>query len=131
MSKIMPETHRERVAKNPYQGTFKRVLCVCSGGVLRSPTLAWMLSNPPYNRNTRCAGSEDYALVPVDQVLLDWADELVFLGMSNLHEVSRKFLVNTRVFVLNVPDRFAYRDPELIVEIGAALKREKFAEDAR
>ena len=128
MSDIMPETHRERVSKNPYQGSFKRVLCICSGGVLRSPTVAWILSNPPYNRNTRCAGSEDYALVPVDQVLLDWADELVFLGQSNLHAASRKFLINTKVFVLKIPDRFAYRDPELVVEILAALKRESFPE---
>ena len=49
--------------RNPYQGTSKRVLCVCSAGLLRSPTIAWILSNPPFNFNTRAAGvSLEYVL---------------------------------------------------------------------
>src|SRR3954469_23118718 len=57
---------------------FPRVLCLCSAGMLRSATLAWILSNPPYNRNTRNAGvASEYALICVDQVLLEWADEIV------------------------------------------------------
>ena len=29
----------------------RRVLCVCSAGMLRSATMAWVLSNSPYNFN--------------------------------------------------------------------------------
>ena len=43
-------------SKNPYQGDFKKVLCVCSAGLLRSPTAAWVLSNAPFNFNTREIG---------------------------------------------------------------------------
>lgn len=40
--------NRKHMMKHPSQGDFKKVLCVCSGGLLRSPTVAWVLSNPPF-----------------------------------------------------------------------------------
>lgn len=61
---------------NPNQGDYKRMLCVCSAGLLRSPTTAYVLSQAPYNYNTRAAGLvADFALIPVDEVLLRWAEE--------------------------------------------------------
>ena len=52
---------------NPYQGDFKKVLCVCSAGLLRSPSTAFVLSQDPFNFNTIAAGiNEDYALIVVD-----------------------------------------------------------------
>lgn len=66
---------------NQFQGSYKRVLCVCSAGLLRSPTTALVLSQPPYNYNTRAAGlTKEFALVPVDPVLLHWADEVVCMN---------------------------------------------------
>mgnify|MGYP007090120654 CR=1 FL=1 len=57
--------NQQMVVNNPYQGTAKRVLCVCSAGVLRSPTLAHLL-NRKYQFNTRAAGlSTEYAVVQV------------------------------------------------------------------
>lgn len=50
------------VVHNPYQGKDKKVLFVCSAGILRSATAARI-----YGRkyNTRCAGTGlDYALIP-------------------------------------------------------------------
>ena len=46
---------------NPYQGSEKRVLCLCSAGLLRSARLAQILQQD-YNYNTRNAGVSDYAL---------------------------------------------------------------------
>lgn len=70
--------NRKWNSHNEYQGKHKRVLCVCSAGLLRSPTAAWVLSNPPYNFNTRAAGIDvGHALIPVDDVLIEWADEIV------------------------------------------------------
>src|SRR5580658_1563149 len=64
--------------RNPMQGDAKRVLCLCSAGLLRSPTVAWVLSNAPYDYNTRAAGVDhEYALVGIDQFLICWADEIV------------------------------------------------------
>ena len=57
---------------NHYQGDAKRVLCVCSAGLLRSPTAAFVLSQEPFGFNTRAAGiAEDFALIVVDDVLLE------------------------------------------------------------
>jgi predicted protein tyrosine phosphatase len=105
-------------AKNPFQGDFKKVLCVCSAGLLRSPTLAWVLSNKPFNFNTRAAGSSrTFALVPVDEVLLSWADLVVFVNRENEEEVNEhfeKFLMEKDFLTLAIPDNFEYRDPQLV-----------------
>jgi predicted protein tyrosine phosphatase len=61
---------------NPYQGKDKRVLCLCSAGILRSPSCAVVL-NSKYGYNTRAAGVTDYALIPVSTALLEWADEII------------------------------------------------------
>lgn len=60
------QSNRAFVVGNSAQGRFRKVLCVCSAGVLRSPTAAWVFSNAPFNCNTRSAGTEDCALVRVD-----------------------------------------------------------------
>lgn len=109
--------------KNEYQGRYKRVLCVCSAGLLRSPTTAVVLSQEPYNFNTRAAGLvPEFALVPVDKVLLSWADEIVCMTEEQgeaLAELVKHREIN--VIVLGIEDSFAYRDPELV-----ALIKEKY-----
>ena len=50
------------VHSNEYQGDYKRVLTVCSANMLRSPTIAHVLSAEPYNFNTRSAGTAGFAL---------------------------------------------------------------------
>lgn len=104
---------------NPYQGPSRKVLCLCSAGLLRSPTTAVVLSQEPYNFNTRAAGvNKDYALVPVDEVLIHWADEIVCVEKEVYNTLMSMHKENinpgTVVKVLHLPDRFAYRDPELV-----------------
>jgi len=42
-----------------------------------------VLGNPPYDYNTRAAGvNREYALIPVDEYLLAWADEIVCVEPS-------------------------------------------------
>lgn len=103
-------------AWNPHQGDKKRVLCICSAGLLRSPTIAWILSNAPWNYNTRAAGSEvEYALIQVNDVLLHWAQELVFVNRRNLQSVAKRFALDKHtIHTLDLPDRFVFRDPELV-----------------
>lgn len=123
-------------SSNPYQGKFKRVLCVCSAGLLRSPTTAVVLSQEPYNFNTRAAGIvEDFALVPVDEVLLDWAQEIVCMSKGQKKELEirlKKANKVTPIICLDIQDSFGYRDPELMKTIREkydaaqeALKNEK------
>ncbi len=109
--------------KNPNQGDFKKVLCVCSAGLLRSPTAALILSSDPYNYNTRAAGiDKGHALIPVDDVLLTWADEVVCMTDEQSVDLSlwmARLNLKTKVICLYISDSYAYRDPklaELIVE---------------
>lgn len=105
---------------NPYQGAYKKVLCLCSAGLLRSPTAALALSQAPFNFNTRAAGvTEEYALVPVDDVLLSWADEIVVMEPWMAGHVGDHL---DKTVILNVKDTYAYRDPALIAEIVKQYK---------
>ena len=112
---------------NRFQGDYKRVLCVCSAGLLRSPTTAFVLSQEPYNYNTRAAGIEpDFALVIVDDVLLDWAQEVVCMNQGQKDRLEarlKKLGKTTKVIVLELPDQYEYRNPELI-----KLIKEKYDE---
>lgn len=111
---------------NPNQGPAKRVLCVCSAGLLRSPTLAWILSNKPFNFNTRAAGAaEGYALILVDEVLLRWADVVVFADEDHKRMVSYQYkdlIDNMETHVLNLPDIYPFKDPKLVTLAKKKLK---------
>lgn len=100
---------------NRFQGEAKRVLCVCSAGLLRSPTAAVVLSQEPYNYNTRAAGLvPEFALIPVDNVLLEWADEIVCMTDDQAGELSIIVPDGKRIVSLDIEDNYGYRDPELI-----------------
>ena len=100
---------------NRYQGKYKRVLCVCSAGLLRSPTAALVLSQEPYNFNTRAAGlDEAFALIPVDRVLIEWADEIVTMTSDQAEEIRNRLEEEKPIVVLNIDDNYRYRDPELV-----------------
>ena len=120
-------------AQNPYQGDMKRVLCVCSAGLLRSPTIAWVLSNPPYNCNTRAAGvSQDYALIPIDDALIHWADEIVCADEEHARPITElikenNFLAKEKpIHILSIEDKYKTRSPELVKIVEAELERVKF-----
>lgn len=112
--------------RNPYQGTRKRVLAVCSAGLLRSPTIAWILSNEPFDYNTRaCGANEEYALIPLDLALVTWADEIVVVEEWIKDEVQglmEAFDVYRPVHLVDTPDVYGTRDPELIAELTPKLK---------
>lgn len=103
-------------ASNAFQGGRKRVLCICSAGLLRSPTAAWILSNEPFGFNTRAAGiNEDFALVPVDNVLLHWADELVVMTEDQQEEIKQAESAQGKpIHLLDVPDNYGFRNPALV-----------------
>lgn len=111
----MSTMNRLANCKNHYQTKAKRVLCLCSAGLLRSPTTANVL-HQEYGYNTRAAGvSKEYALIPVDEVLLQWADEVVCVEPYIKQELLRTYpeMREAKVVVLNIPDRFEWNDEEL------------------
>ena len=103
---------------NEYQGTDKRVLFVCSAGLLRSATAARI-----YGRkyNTRCAGTGlDYALIPLTERLMDWADRIVFVHPRNYDQAGFYFDLipyKDKIRILNIPDIYEHMDAALINEL--------------
>ena len=64
-----PTMNKLHNLRNPFQGEAKKVLCVCSAGLLRSPTAAIILQRD-YGFNTRSCGiNPDYALIDFDEIL--------------------------------------------------------------
>lgn len=99
---------------NPYQGTDKRLLFVCSAGLLRSATAANLFAKRGYN--TRSCGSAAYALIPFSENLKQWADKIFFVNETNYASVIKSGfdLEGKEVQVLNLPDCFEYNNPDLI-----------------
>ena len=117
---------KESSISNPFQGEYKKILCVCSAGILRSATAAVVLSQPPFNANTRACGIEDIALIRLDEHLVRWADEIVCMERKhteNVLKLLKKMDRTIRVITLEIPDTFNYRDPELM-----NLIKEKYLE---
>ncbi len=117
----MLDNNRAHVAKNPYQGTALKVLCICSAGCLRSPTAANVL-HIEKGFNTRSAGVHDYAIIPVDEVLIHWADLVVF--MEDIHHAiyDARFGEFIRCMdpenipakvILDIPDNYQWNDHDL------------------
>ncbi len=108
---------RDGVVRNPYQGTDKRVVFVCSMGILRSATAARIYA---HKYNTRSAGSFDDALIPLTHMLMAWADELVFVNQRNFQDVTDKLdaaaydFVASKSKILDIPDMYDHMHPELI-----------------
>lgn len=119
-------SHREyMLSKNPYQGDYKKVLFVCSGGILRSPTAAhWAAEHKGWN--TRSCGTLPLAIPQIDPNLVDWADVIYCLQRKHFD-----FLIDTwgehvrpKLRVMGIEDDFEYRNPDLIRLIADRLKYE-------
>lgn len=103
---------------NRFQTDATKVLCVCSAGLLRSPTLANVL-HQEYGCNTRaCGTNEEFALIPMSEALIAWADLIVFVEKHLFDNLSKEVLETiekhgTQHICLNIPDRFPWNDEEL------------------
>lgn len=104
---------------NPYQGKKHRMLWVCSAGLLRSPTGAFVASQRGYNTRA-CGSSQAYALINLSGNLIDWADTIVFVNEENLHQALETFRgtgydddIEAKAVILDIPDRYEAFDPYL------------------
>jgi predicted protein tyrosine phosphatase len=102
---------------NASQGETKKVLTVCSAGLLRSATLQNMLIKE-YGYNVRnCGTVESYALIPISEALVKWADEIVFVNMENFRDVKKdieELGLLDKTYVLDIPDMYEFNNPELL-----------------
>lgn len=117
---------------NPFQGDSKKVLCVCSAGLLRSPTLANVL-HKELGYNTRaCGTAENFALVPMSEALVHWADEIVFVDMHckdyiriDMQELLEEYKSDIKFITLDVEDDYNYMDDELQIILLEQYMRSK------
>lgn len=100
---------------NLYQGDSKRILCVCSAGLLRSPSMAKYLSDLGFNTRA-CGTSQEYALIPLSEALLNWAHEVhvVEEHFSYVNESLKIANLVTKVVSYNIPDQYNTYSPELM-----------------
>jgi len=116
---------RYGVHSNQFQGDYKRVLTVCSAGILRSATAAHVLCQRPFNFNTRNVGTAPYALIPLTDDLIMWADEVVCMESEHKIHVMNKMMdmdLYKPIVVLDIEDIYEYRDPKLVKLIKQRYK---------
>lgn len=116
---------------NVYQGKYHKALFVCSAGILRSASAAEYFAQK-HGWNTRAAGSEGYALIPVSMNLLKWADCVYFMQDENYQTVANTFFgldedVDEKLncsLVLQIPDHYNFREPELLYKLEEQINVE-------
>jgi len=101
---------QRQLLNNPYQKDYPRVLFICSAGMLRSATAAHVMAG--HGWNTRCVGTEEYAIQQVCDEVLDWAQEIYCMEQEHADKVEKGYL--NKIKVLDIPDIYVYRDPDLI-----------------
>lgn len=102
--------------KNPHQGDYKRVLTVCSAGLLRSPTIAWYIENNS-DYNCRAVGIHDYALIQLDEVLIKWADLIICADEEKYQLIMNMYedaIGDKPVFNFDIPDIYEYKNQDLL-----------------
>jgi len=106
------------------QGNFKRALFVCSGGMLRSATAAqWAVTALGWN--TRNCGTMEAALPPAHANLIEWADSIYCMEDHHKDAIVNRFpWAVDKITVLNIPDIFNYRAPNLIRMLENAFAEE-------
>ena len=106
---------------NYYQDieNYKRLLFVCSAGLLRSATGSNLYSQKGYN--TRACGTHEYALVPLSANLIQWADKIIFVNKENYVTALSTFAgteldepLRNKSKVLDIPDQYSFMDPHLV-----------------
>jgi len=103
---------------NHSQGDTKKILTVCSAGLLRSATLQNFLIKE-YGYNVRnCGTEESYALIPISEALVLWADKIIFVNKENYNTVKLELhklgIPEDKITVLDIPDMYNFNNPELL-----------------
>jgi predicted protein tyrosine phosphatase len=93
-----------------------RALFICSRNRLRSPTAEQAFARWP-NVETDSAGLAPDAAAALSPEQLDWADIVFVMEKAQRAKLMQKFkryLKHKRVVCLDIPDEYAFMDPELV-----------------
>ena len=97
-----------------------KVLFICNQNKNRSKTAEFIFKN---KYETRSAGL--YNEKPVSEVQLKWADIIVVMEEEQRHEIAKRFpkqYLMKRIVSLDVPDMFAFNQPELVDMLNRKIK---------
>jgi predicted protein tyrosine phosphatase len=103
----------------------KTVLFVCSQNRLRSPTAEQVFARYP-NIETASAGLNNDAENPLTPELVAWADIIFVMEKVHRTKLQQRFkphLKRARVICLDIPDDYAFMDPNLIRLLEARAPR--------
>lgn len=103
----------------------KNVLFVCSQNRLRSPTAEQVFADHP-GVETSSAGTNHDAENPLTGELVEWADLIFVMERAHRAKLQKRFrgaLKHARVICLDIPDDYAFMDPELITLLRAKVGR--------
>lgn len=116
---------------NQYQTSAKRMLFVCSAGMLRSPTMANVATEMGFNARS-CGSHVRDALIPLSANLIMWAEHIFFVNRENYNGAMNLFKdsgydedIVSKSVVLDIEDRFEWGHPlvkQYAAEILAAYK---------
>ena len=103
----------------------KHVLFVCSRNRLRSPTAEQIFADAA-GIETASAGLDNDADISLTSELVEWAD-IIFV-MEKVHKTKlqqrfRRHLKRARVVCLDIPDDYAFMDPDLVQLLKARVSR--------
>lgn len=105
-----------------------RALFICTQNRLRSPTAEQVFSTWP-DVETDSAGLGNDAEVKLSVEQIEWATLIFVMEKAHRNKLSKKFkshLKDKRVICLNIPDNYAYMQPELVKllenKVGAYLR---------
>ena len=94
----------------------RRILFVCSQNRLRSPTAEHVFARRR-DIEVDSAGTNADAEQPLSRELVEWADLIVAMEKTHRAKIQKRFraaLAGKRVVCLDIPDDYAFMDPELV-----------------
>ena len=102
----------------------KRLLFICGANKLRSPTAEHIFSTW-VDVETDSAGLNSISEQQLSSEQVEWADIIFVMEKSQRSKVSarfRKYLKGKRIVCLDIPDNYAFMEPELVRLLEARVK---------
>jgi predicted protein tyrosine phosphatase len=103
----------------------RRVLFICGKGKQRSPTAEQIFASLP-DWETDSAGLSADSDMPVSSDQIEWATDIAVMEKRQLPRLRRMFpklAAGRKLVCLDIPDDFAFMQPELITLLQQRLRR--------
>ena len=103
----------------------ERILFVCTANIDRSPTAESLYAGDP-RYEVLSAGTAPFAVVPISQQILEWADRIFVMSERDDHhktDIEQRFPdLELTIVDLDLEDRWYRGDPELVRRLLAKLE---------